>query len=217
MNTIYVDIETIPDMSVPEADLRAGISAPSNYKDPAKIREYIDEKAAGARAAMALDPAAGVILCIGIAIDDDPVQVFSNGLGTRSGEGTMLAAVANAIASRCAEVPRWVAHNADFDLAYLSLAALRHTSPIGRWLPKVTSQVVDTMWRTRPGMRPGADKRISLDALCKVLGIPGKDGLTGADVFPAWQAGRIEEIELYCAADVERCRRILARCEEVLR
>lgn len=217
MSTIYVDIETIPDMSVPESELRAGISAPSNYKDPAKIREYIEDKAAGARAEMALDAAAGVILCMGIAVDDDPVQVFSNGLGTRAGESLMLDAVSRYLDGASSLTPRWVAHNADFDLAFLSLAALRHTSPIGRWLPKGSAQVVDTMWRTRPGMRPGADKRISLDALCKVLGIAGKDGLTGADVFPAWQEGRIEEIELYCAADVERCRQILTRCEEVLR
>ena len=54
--------------------------------------------------------------------------------------------------------------------------------------------------------------RISMDRLCKILGIPGKgDGPTGADVWPMVQAGRIDEVGEYCRQDVSRTREIHKR------
>jgi predicted PolB exonuclease-like 3'-5' exonuclease len=53
--------------------------------------------------------------------------------------------------------------------------------------------------------------RISLDRLCKVLGLPGKDDMTGADVWPYVQAGRLDEVAEYCRQDVRRVREIFQR------
>jgi predicted PolB exonuclease-like 3'-5' exonuclease len=41
-----------------------------------------------------------------------------------------------------------------------------------------------------------------LDELAKFMGYPGKLGMDGSAVWPAWQAGRIAEIRDYCETDV---------------
>lgn len=41
-----------------------------------------------------------------------------------------------------------------------------------------------------------------LDALAKLCGFPGKQGMDGSQVWPAWQDGRIGDIRAYCETDV---------------
>jgi hypothetical protein len=41
-----------------------------------------------------------------------------------------------------------------------------------------------------------------LDALAKLCGLPGKLGMDGGAVFPAWLRGETEEIRRYCETDV---------------
>lgn len=42
---------------------------------------------------------------------------------------------------------------------------------------------------------------MSLQDVAIALGLPGKPGMAGADVWPAWQRGEQERIRQYCAAD----------------
>ena len=42
----------------------------------------------------------------------------------------------------------------------------------------------------------------SLDSLAKLCGFPGKMGMDGSQVWPAYQEGKIEEIRRYCETDV---------------
>ncbi len=41
-----------------------------------------------------------------------------------------------------------------------------------------------------------------LDELAKLCGFPGKLGMDGSQVWPAWQQGQIEDIRAYCETDV---------------
>lgn len=41
-----------------------------------------------------------------------------------------------------------------------------------------------------------------LDEIAKLCGFPGKLGMDGSQVWPAWQAGKAEEIRAYCETDV---------------
>ncbi len=41
-----------------------------------------------------------------------------------------------------------------------------------------------------------------LDHVACLLGFPGKMGLSGEDVWPAWQAGRFSQVRTYCETDV---------------
>lgn len=95
-----------------------------------------------------------------------------------------------------------------FDMPLLQLRALKHG--------------VDWTWWRRGGFRRrypensglyhwdlldqltdyGAGTRFTLDALCKLLGLPGKRELDGAGVTEAWAAGRTDEVVTYCVDDV---------------
>jgi predicted PolB exonuclease-like 3'-5' exonuclease len=54
----------------------------------------------------------------------------------------------------------------------------------------------------------GYGNRISLDKLSKALGLEGKTGITGADVYPMWKEGKIFEISEYCMKDVDLTREV---------
>lgn len=41
-----------------------------------------------------------------------------------------------------------------------------------------------------------------LDAMAKLCGFPGKLGMSGAEVYPAWLRGEVETIRQYCETDV---------------
>jgi predicted PolB exonuclease-like 3'-5' exonuclease len=41
-----------------------------------------------------------------------------------------------------------------------------------------------------------------LDAIAQLLGFPGKMGMHGSEVWPAYQEGRIKDIRDYCETDV---------------
>jgi predicted PolB exonuclease-like 3'-5' exonuclease len=41
-----------------------------------------------------------------------------------------------------------------------------------------------------------------LDQLARLCGFPGKLGMDGAQVWPAWRQGRLDEIRDYCETDV---------------
>ena len=74
-------------------------------------------------------------------------------------------------------------------------------------LPKAWDEsVFDTMVQWA-----GHGNRISMDALCEALGIPGKDGMDGSMVCEAFLQGRIKEIAGYCRGDVHRTREIYKR------
>ncbi len=48
----------------------------------------------------------------------------------------------------------------------------------------------------------GASRASSLDALARLIGLPGKIGIDGSQVQGLYEAGKIEEIRNYCLADV---------------
>ena len=121
---IYVDIETIP--AADPASVPAP-KAPSNYKDPDKIAAYIEAARSDAWLETSLDPLLGRILCIGWAIDDDPVSVAYNHSGDAKEE--IIEAFASAVRLARADdvVLTWVGHNiAGFDLRWLYYRACRY-------------------------------------------------------------------------------------------
>ena len=78
---LFCDIETL---SNPEACALAPepvVTAPSNYKDPEKIKEYVERETAARKAELldraALDPDYGQILSIGMSVGEE-VTVFVN-------------------------------------------------------------------------------------------------------------------------------------------
>jgi len=72
--------------------------------------------------------------------------------------------------------------------------------------PWESDKVYDTMIQFA-----GVGNRISLDKLCLAFGMEGKGDISGADVWPMWQAGKHVEIAEYCLSDVRKTREVYKR------
>lgn len=217
MNDIYLDLESIPCQS-PEylAEVRQNITAPAQYKKPESIAQWIadngDAAAAEIVAKTSFDPARGHICTIGFAIGDGAVEAY---------HAETVADEKIIIEGFFAELPdmgqnRFIGHYiSGFDLRFIlcravvlgvqlppSVAFPRDVKPWG-------DNVFDTMtaWAGRD--------RISLDNLCKALGIDGKGDFDGSMVAEAWANGEHEKISSYCRGDVERVRAIHRKFEAV--
>lgn len=217
---VFLDIETIP-CQLPGylEQLAAEVTAPATHKKAESIQAWLDEN----RMAMAteqwlktsFDGGLGQIVCIAWATDEgggSAVQVRDLSLeAERAMLGLFYLEMSALRARNNMRVPRWIGHNvAGFDLPFIWKRCVVLNVPCPAWLPAHPKpwgpEVYDTMveWA-------GPKGTVSLDRLCKLLGIPGKDGMTGADVWPAVQAGRIGEVAEYCRADVERVHSVYRR------
>lgn len=237
MTDITTDIETVP---VQDAQAKARISArimrdladdlarvraPGNYKDPEKIAAYIaearrdierdaDGKVQKALADTSFDGGYGQIICIGYAFDDGPTMSHYADDLTLASEARVISAFFASISRTVGNSglrPRLIGHNhIGFDLPFVWKRAIVHGIRPPLWFPRDpkpwSDNVVDTMLQWA-----GARGRISMDELCSILGIEGKDGISGADVWPMAQAGRFQEIADYCEGDVARTRKIFNR------
>lgn len=234
MNSLYLDIESIPSQRLDVrnffsekvcADTKQKLSevrAPSNYKDEAKIAEYIntatrnllDGEDAAIDAELSktgLDGSFGQVICICWAWDDGPIKsAYAVDLSLteeRRVIGDLFADVLANLGKRYCTV----GHNvAAFDLRFLKQRGIVHGLSLPLGLPFEAKPWDETIFDTMLQWS-GVGQRISMDKLCLALGIPGKGGISGADVWPMAQAGKFAEIAAYCCGDVERTRAIHKR------
>ena len=105
--------------------------------------------------------------------------------------------------------PTLVAHNAKFDLPFVyHRCVVNKVNPVIGFKPhgRHDSDYFCTMeaWA-------GFGGKISLNRLASYLGINGKDGMTGADVWPEYQKGNHEKISEYCRDDARITKQIYKR------
>ena len=209
---VVFDIETIPvqDKSIIDA-IASEIKPPATYKKPESIAEWMEtNKQAAIDEAVAktsFDGAYGQICCIGWAINDGEIK---------SAIGLEKDIIETFFNDLVANNPReldciFVGHNVSaFDLRFLFQRAIITGIKPPPFIPfnakSWDKQIFDTMTYFA-----GFGNRISLDKLSKVLGLEGKTGVTGADVWPMYQDGKIAEIAEYCEHDVELTRNVYNR------
>lgn len=224
-NYLYIDIETIPAQR-PDVleEIRATIKPPGNIKKPESVEAWMkDEAPAAAEDAYrktGLDGAYGQICVIGFAIDDKaPRTVWSADWENPGCERKVLEdfylALNDAVSPSYERAITAVGHNvAGFDLRFMvQRSIVKGVRPHGiiaraaQAKPWEADKVFDTM-----AQWSGAGKSISLDKLCKALGVPSPKGdITGATVWDAVKAGRIAEVAEYCAGDVIATREVHRR------
>lgn len=227
------DIETLPGDS-PElmetllsdaAKEKESVRAPGNYKGEAKIAEYIAAKNAEIDAGMeekrrktSFDGMYGQIACIAWAVDDGPVQSTFAADSEFEAIDAFYAAVIDAsliktYSSDANYAVTFCGHNlAGFDLPFLKhRSIILGIKPPSALLKAINAKpwdgcIADTMlmWSSDP------HKRVSMDRLCKALGIPGKDGFDGSMVADTWPDDP-QKVISYCMDDVERTRKIYKR------
>ena len=248
---ICIDIETAPiederylseqmAIKIKWQQARADIRAPSNYKDPEKIKQWLDEHGAEKRAAIdeaeavevkehdkkcSLDPARGRVVCIGLAwgylggdvetkciLADDPTKEH----------GAIVEALEELVAAREARATI-VGHCVDFDLGFLRRRLIATSRDADRRSPAFAIpwlQWLAPAWRHNADVRDTSylwtlsTQRISLSDLCRVLGVESpKATHDGGSVLSLVRAQRWGDLDEYCLGDV----RATLACSAALR
>lgn len=211
---VYFDIETIPCQS-PEylEKLRLNVKPPATHKKPETIAAWLEEnresEAAAAMAKTSFDGGRGHVCTIAWAVNDSKPEVRH--ATTLEQEAGVIAAFFAALDPYHAQT--LVGHNiARFDLKFLRQRAvvLGITLPDRNSLPRDPKPWDKTIFDTMAAWAGGTDT-VSLDNLCGILGIPGKDGFDGSQVAEAWARGEHDRIAEYCVDDISRTRAIHQR------
>ena len=216
---ITLDIETLPSEDAEViASIAEGITPPGNISKAETIAAWVlDKKPEAVKQAIAktsFDGTYGRILCIGWAIDNAaPEHLIGD-------EATVLSGFMEALLpimpqSRLEQSAVFIGHNiSGFDLRFLwqrcvinrvvmpatLLAACRAKA----WDKAIADTML--MWN------PGNDRRISLDKLCKALGVPTSKGdMDGSKVHETFLAGDLDKIAAYCMDDVVATRECYRR------
>lgn len=232
---VYIDLETCPTTD-PETiqAIRANIKPPSNYTKPDSIQQWLDTKghqaAEEAVGKTALDAALGSIISIAWAVgDESPVclvrepdspsdkELIEDFLGHLDRKLRAAAVVNGDERELFRPEPYFIGHHAQFDLGWLYRRCAIHGLRPPFRLP------CPATWR--PGRDFGCTMQawcglrdsISLDRLCKALGIPSPKapGVDGSMAWKWWQAGDLDAVRNYNLGDVRAVREVWNRLESV--
>ena len=214
---LFFDIETIPSQDpAVKAELRDAVTAPAQYKKPESIAEWLkenrDSEAEAAWLKTSFDGGLGQIVCIAWQIDEGAVRSLQVEDLSPAAERRLLvdwfASLRSAHSGGHGTRPVLIGHNvAGFDIPFVWKRAFVHGVKPPLWFPRNPKPWAETVFDTMTAWAGDRD-RISMDKLCRALGIPGKGDISGADVWPMVQAWRLDEVAAYCRADVQRTKAI---------
>lgn len=187
---------------------------PGNYKSSDAIERWrlADRVAweAGRAKECSLNPRLGRIHTIGMAAADKHGKVVNQPwtvqAQTESEEKSMLDVFWSTVHPHKGQMVTW---NGAWDLRFIVIRSLAVGS-----VPPIPNAVLRA-WFKRYTIEPHFDCKAvllnwpsghpqgeGLDEWATFFGIPGKGGLTGADVYPLYQEGKHEVIGTYCEGDV---------------
>lgn len=214
---IFIDIETIPcQLPAIKEQIAAEIKHPSTMSKPETIAKWeADSKTQAIEDAWrrtTLDGGYGQIVCASIAINDDDPLVFYRDQWQGS-ELTILCELFDAIRNLDGAFAnhKFIGHyHTGFDLRFIFQRAvingIRPPENIPFGANAWDNRVFDTMHEWA-----GRNERISLDKLCRILGIEGKCELDGSKVWDYVKDGKIKDVAEYCKMDVIRTREVYKR------
>ena len=207
---IYIDIETIPTQNDElKAYVCETLKSPAYYKISETIMKWLEENKGDAVNKTSLDGAFGEIVVIGVAInDEEPVLFYREDWQAPEREFDILTRFNDYLrekANKSISTPQFIGHNiAKFDDRFIFQRSV--INGVKPYHVATRQNTYDTMTEWA-----GYGNTVSLDKLCKVLGIEQKGDIDGSKVWQYVQDGKIREVAEYCAKDVERTRQIYKR------
>jgi len=232
---IFIDIETQPTTNPNRIrELAASVQPPGNITRQESRDSWLSEKAPQAIeeaiSKTALDATDGEIISIAFSEDDgDPTVLCQH--PSEYDEAALLRTFVSKIEALTQHesipsvtkdeayrfAPWWIGHNTSFDLGFLWRRMAIHGIP-ARGLISNPSDIrhgkdhfcTMTAWA-------GHRDRISLDRLCKALGVKSpKDGvINGAMAWRFWRSGEVDQVKDYNARDVIATRDIFQKLEAI--
>jgi 3'-5' exonuclease len=209
---LVFDIESIPDI----AGLRALRGAPPESTDAEVYEAWLQERKDRGQSDFTPLHLQRVLVISCVFRNAEGLRVHSFVDRDDASEGKVIQTFFNAIEKHTPQLVSW--NGGGFDLPVLHYRGLRH------------GVVADRYWGMGEG--GGADDRefkwnnyisryhmrhldlmdllamyqpknnAPLDAMAKLCGFPGKLGMDGSQVYPAWLEGKLEDIRRYCETDV---------------
>lgn len=233
---LFFDIETVPtqqdriyatlDDAVREKTeaALAEVKAPGNYKDEAKIAEYIEAKRSEIILASkeqldelhhktALDGAFGELFCIAFSInDEEPLVLHRNGELTIEAEREVLIGFFREVGLRSTSFrKRLIGHNVvGFDIRFLWQRAMVLGVQPPAWLPMDPKPWDDTVFDTMVRWA-GVRGTVKLSKLCTAFGIEDTDEIDGSEVWNCVQRGDGQKVIDHCFIDVDKVRSVFRR------
>lgn len=209
MTNIVIDIETIPTVEKSVIDeIAAGILPPGNISKAETIAAWhadkkpllIDE----AVRKTSFDGTYGRVIVFGMAVDNADPEVWHSAF-----EADLLKHIAEIIVPPS---PNIIGHNVSWDIRFLWQRFAVNNIPAPYWLGVAIRAKPWDFGDTMLMWNPDREKRISLDKLCRALGVPTSKGkMDGSMVYEYFLAGKLEEIAAYCAGDVAATREVYRR------
>jgi predicted PolB exonuclease-like 3'-5' exonuclease len=208
---LVFDIETIPDI----AGLRALRGADASVSDADVYAKELAERAEGGRSEFLPHHLQRVLVISCVFRNAEGLRVHSfvdrETEGT-SQEGKLIQTFFNTVERHVPQLVSW--NGGGFDLPVLHYRGLRHgvvaskywdlgeddrefkwNNYIGRYHMRHLD-LMDVLAMYQP--RANAP----LDAMAKLCGFPGKLGMDGSAVYPAYLRGEVEDVRRYCETDV---------------
>ncbi len=210
MHTLFLDIETIP---APEEKRDALRTLLEKKLEKKRVRQeetgeevtalFTEEDFEQFVLGTSFDGAFGRIVCIGHALNAEPVDAFA-------GDERM---ILEDFWKKAERVQRFVGHNIiDFDMRFIYqrsiILGVRPSQDLSFARYRSTP-----MYDTMKEWSKWGQGMIGLETLAVALDIPSpKDGgIDGSQVFSFYQAGKVAEIVEYCKRDVETTRAVYER------
>jgi predicted PolB exonuclease-like 3'-5' exonuclease len=209
---LVFDIESIPDIS----GLRALRGAPADTTDAQVYQAWVDERKEKGQGDFMPLHLQRVLVISCVFRNAEGLRIHSFVDRDNASEGRIIQTFFNTIEKHVPQLVSW--NGGGFDLPVLHYRGLQH------------GVVADRYWSMGEG--GGADDRefkwnnyisryhmrhldlmdllamyqpknnAPLDAMAKLCGFPGKLGMDGSMVYPAFLDGRLDEIRRYCETDV---------------
>jgi 3'-5' exonuclease len=195
---VTLDLETVPDEALVSA-----VDGEPTRPYPEQLRRVLDERRArtgGRSDFLPLPYHRPVAACALEAIEDGGVVQVTDAIvwtDRREPEAEFL----DATWGRLEGASLVTFHGKGFDLPVLELRSLKHGIPTPAWFA--------------PGRRGGGADHFDLkdalagqatpaplDLYAKLVGLPGKEDVAGADVQALYTAGALDRIAAYCMTDV---------------
>ncbi len=205
MNTLAFDIETVPDVELGRRLYEL------DGLDDATVAHVMTVKQRQVRNSDVLPAHQQRVIAISCVMrSSEGVRVFSLG-EEQAGEKELVQRFFDGLERYAPTLVSW--NGSGFDLPVLNYRALAHGLSAARYWEvgdgdrdyKFNNYLARYHWRHVDLMDVlstyGASGRASLDHVAQLLKLPGKLGMSGADVWPAYRRGEITAIRNYCETD----------------